>query len=295
MLMKKMTEIDSLTGLYNRFAYEYRISEIKKKEIPSKNLIFFAMDVNGLKDVNDSKGHDAGDSLIYDAAQCILHGIGSYGDCYRVGGDEFTAIIMEDDVDPFIITRKIKEEAEACVNEMYSVSISVGYCVAKEHDGMCLEDFEKIADQRMYQDKENYYISRGINRRARDEVFSGIYDSYIKILKVNLESGDVDVVKMDIREKDETYGYSRDIKTWLYDFAHCGMVHEEDVEMYLKKTDPALLKRQFLDDKNKSIRMYYRRQVGDAYHKVMMEIIPKKEYCEEKPIVFIYVKDMEMV
>ena len=295
MLMKKMTEIDSLTGLYNRFAYEYRISEIKKREIPSRNLILFAMDINGLKDVNDSKGHDAGDSMIYDAAQCILRGIGSYGDCYRVGGDEFAAIIMEDNVDPFIIARKIKEEAEACVNEMYSVSISVGYCVAKENAGMCLEDFEKIADQRMYQDKENYYISRGINRRARDEIFSGIYDSYIKILKVNLESGDTDVVKMDLCEKDEIYDYSKDFKTWLYDFAHCGMVHEEDVEMYLKKMDPSLLKSQFLDDKNKSVRMYYRRQVGDAYHKVMMEIIPKKEYCEEKPIVFIYVKDMEMI
>ena len=295
MLMKKMTEIDSLTGLYNRFAYEYRISEIKKKEILPKNMIFFAMDINGLKNVNDSKGHDAGDSMIYDAAQCILRGIGRYGDCYRVGGDEFAAIIMEDDVDPYIITRKIKEEAEACVNEMYSVSISVGYCIAKEKDGMCLEDFEKIADQRMYQDKHNYYRSRGINRRARDEVFSGIYDSYIKILKVNLESGDVDVIKMDSREEDETYGYSQDMKTWLHDFAHCGMVHEEDVEMYLKKTDPTLLRRQFLDDKNKSVRMYYRRKAGDTYHKAMMEIIPKKEYSEEEPIVFIYVKDMEMI
>ncbi|MGN0368178.1 MAG: histidine kinase N-terminal 7TM domain-containing protein [Wujia sp.] len=267
-LMKKMTEIDSLTGLYNRFAYEYRISEIKKKKMLPENLIFFVMDINGLKNVNDSKGHDAGDSLIYDAAQCILRGIGGYGDCYRVGGDEFAAIIMADDVDPNTIIRKIKEEAQACVNEMYTVSISVGYCVAKENDGMCLEDFEKIADQRMYQDKESYYLSRGINRRARDEVFRAIYDSYIMIMKVNLDSGEVDVIKKDILE--------------------------EDVKMYLKKTDPSLLRRQFLDDKNKCVRMYDRRQVGDTYHKVMMEIIPKKEYCEEEPIVFIYVKDMEM-
>ena len=109
MLMKKMTEIDSLTGLYNRFAYEYRISEIKKKEIPLDNLILFAMDINGLKEVNDVKGHDAGDAMIYDAAQCILRGIGSYGDCYRVGGDEFMAVIMNQDVDPYLIARKIKE------------------------------------------------------------------------------------------------------------------------------------------------------------------------------------------
>ena len=293
MLMKKMTEIDSLTGLYNRFAYEYRISEIKKQEVLPGNLIFFAMDMNGLKDVNDSKGHDVGDSMIYSAAQCILRGVGSYGDCYRIGGDEFAAIITGDNVDPYIITRRIKEEADACSNEMYTVSISIGFCVAKENDGMCIEDFEKIADQRMYQDKANYYISRGINRRARDEVYSGIYDSYIEILKMNLESGVVDVIKMDIREKDEAYDNSGSIKALFYDFAQRGMVYEEDVEMYLRITDPSLLRKHFGDDKSKNVRMNYRRKVGEAYHKVMMEIIPKKGYCEEEPIVFIYVKDME--
>ena len=293
MLMKKMTEIDSLTGLYNRFAYEYRISEFKKNEIPSESLILFAMDVNGLKDVNDSKGHDAGDSMLYDAAQCILRGIGSYGDCYRVGGDEFMAIIINQDVDPRLLARRIKEEAEACERELYSVSISIGYCVAREKDGLCLEDLEKIADRRMYQDKENYYLSKGINRRARDEVFNGIYDSYLKILKVNLASGDVDIIKVDIREEADTYGYSGDMKTWLYGFAHCGMVYEEDVEMFLTKMDPTFLRMQFSDDKNQSVKMYYRRRVGDTYHKVMVEVVPKKGYCEEEPTVFIYVKDIE--
>ena len=295
MLMKKMTEIDSLTGLYNRFAYEYRISEIKKKEIPLDNLILFAMDINGLKEVNDVKGHDAGDAMIYDAAQCILRGIGSYGDCYRVGGDEFMAVIMNQDVDPYLIARKIKEEAEACCNEVYAVSISIGYCVANEKDGLKLEDLEKIVDRRMYQDKEKYYQSKGINRRARDEVFRGIYDSYLKILKVNLESGEVDVIKEDILEKEEIYGYFKDLKTRLQSFIHRGMVHEEDVDMFLEKTDPSLLQRQFSDDNTHSVKMYYRRRVGDSYHKVMVEVIPKKGNWEKEPIVFIYVKDMEMI
>lgn len=295
MLMKKMTEIDTLTGLYNRFAYEYRISEIKKKEISSDSLILFAMDINGLKDVNDSKGHDAGDSMLYDAAQCILRGIDGYGDCYRVGGDEFMAIIINQDVDPYIIARRIKEEAEAYDREDYAVSISIGYCVAQEKDGLWLEDLEKIADRRMYQDKENYYLSRGINRRARDEVFSAIYDSYLKILKVNLESGDVDIIKMNLCEEDEVYGYSKDLKTWLQGFVQCGMVHEEDVEMFLEKTDPIFIRNMFLEDKNQNVRLYYRRRIGDSYHKVMVEVIPKKENWEEEPIVFIYVKDMEMI
>lgn len=67
-LMKKMSEIDSLTGLYNRFAYEYQISEMKKNGNWTENLILFVMDVNGLKAVNDSKGHDEGDAMIYETA-----------------------------------------------------------------------------------------------------------------------------------------------------------------------------------------------------------------------------------
>ncbi|MDD6806562.1 MAG: diguanylate cyclase, partial [Clostridiales bacterium] len=241
------------------------------------------------------KGHDAGDAMIYDAAQCILRGIGSYGDCYRVGGDEFMAVIMNQDVDPYLIARKIKEEAEACCNEVYAVSISIGYCVANEKDGLKLEDLEKIVDRRMYQDKEKYYQSKGINRRAREEVFRGIYDSYLKILKVNLESGEVDVIKEDIFEKEEIYGYFKDLKTRLQSFIHCGMVHEEDVDMFLEKTEPSLIQRQFSDDNTHSVKMYYRRRVGDSYHKVMVEVIPKKGNWEKEPIVFIYVKDIEMI
>ena len=95
------------------------------------------------------------------------------------------------------------------------------------------------------------------------------------ILKVNLESQDVDVIKMDIHEKDKNYGCSGDIKTWLHNFANCGIVHEEDVEMCIEKMNPSVLRTQFLNDKNKVVKLYYRRKIGDSYHKVMMEIIPK--------------------
>lgn len=49
------------------------------------------MDVNGLKTVNDSCGHMAGDELIIGAAKCIQTSMGEYGKVYRVGGDEFYA------------------------------------------------------------------------------------------------------------------------------------------------------------------------------------------------------------
>lgn len=291
-LMKKMTEIDSLTGLYNRFAYEYRISEMKKNGNWPENLILLAMDVNGLKAVNDSKGHDVGDAMIYDAAQCILRGVGSFGQCYRVGGDEFVALITQAGVEPEKIKQKIKAEAEACQREDYFVSVAVGYAIGQENTDKCLEDLEKLADKRMYQDKENFYISKGVNRRTKEENYRVLYDSYLKILKANLESGEFEIIKMDIMEKDATFGFSRNLQTWLRDFANCNMIYEDDIEMFLEKTNLHVLKEKFAKNNIQPVRIIYRRKVMDAYHKVMLEIVPGKEYSKDQPMVYLYVKDM---
>ena len=291
-LMKKMTEMDPLTGLLNRFAYEYRISELRKTGKWSDELILFMMDLNGLKNVNDSKGHDVGDAMIYDVAQCIRRSVGNRGECYRVGGDEFTVIITDETADPCAIRQKIKEEAAACHNENYSISISVGYCVGKEITDMRLEDLEKLADKRMYQDKENYYIAKGVNRRVKDEVFRMICDSYLIILKVNLDSGEMSIIRMDVRERDENCGSSRDFRTWLAEMVQCHMVYEEDIELLLKKADPDVLKKQFAEDKTQMVRIAYRHRVMDSYHKVMLEVVPDKEYYENQPIAYLYVKDI---
>lgn len=291
-LMKKMTEIDSLTGLYNRFAYEYQISEMKKSGNWTENLILFVMDVNGLKAVNDSKGHDVGDAMIYEAAQSILRGIGTFGQCYRVGGDEFAALITQAGVDPEKIKQKIKAEAEACQKEEYIVSLAIGYAVGQEEADTCLEDLEKLADKRMYQDKENFYLSKGVNRRTKEENYGVLCESYLKILKANLESGEFDIIKMDVSEKDAAYGFSRNLQTWLVDFTKYHMVYEDDIEMFLEKTNLHALREKFEENNMQPVRILYRRQVMDSYHKVMLEIVPGKEYSDDQPLVYLYVKDM---
>ncbi|MBR5705734.1 MAG: diguanylate cyclase, partial [Deltaproteobacteria bacterium] len=59
---------------------------------PPEDLAVFSIDVNGLKTVNDSLGHDAGDELIRGAADCISAAFGQTGKCYRTGGDEFVVL-----------------------------------------------------------------------------------------------------------------------------------------------------------------------------------------------------------
>ncbi|MGN0114968.1 MAG: diguanylate cyclase, partial [Acutalibacteraceae bacterium] len=292
-LMKKMTEIDPLTGLYNRFAYEYRISEIKKMSVLPENLIIFAMDVNGLKAVNDSKGHEVGDAMIKDAAECIKHSVGSLGECYRVGGDEFAVVITENNAVPMAIKNKIEAESEKYHNQNYELSISVGYCCGNEQENMDFEDYEQLADKMMFREKENYYIKKGINRRERDKVFNDICDSYTKILKVNLLKESFEIIKMSIEEKNNDTVFSRNLREWLGNLSNNGIIHKDDVETYSRFTNLDFLKKEFSQNGKKVVRTFYRRKVGEEYHKTMLEIYPKKEYSPEEPIVFMYVKDME--
>lgn len=164
-LMKKMTEIDPLTGVFNRFAYEYRISEMKKNGDSIENLTIFEIDVNGLKYVNDTKGHDVGDSMINDVAQCILRGIKKSGQCYRIGGDEFIIVLKEGTIDPEKIKNDIKIETEALDRKEYIVSVAIGYATGDENNIKCVEDIERLADKRMYKDKEDFYTAKGFNNR----------------------------------------------------------------------------------------------------------------------------------
>lgn len=78
---RKASLTDELTGIFNRRAFEQDSQKIQEKG----NLLEFTiimMDVNGLKTVNDSYGHTAGDDLIIGTAQCILEAMNPYGKIY---------------------------------------------------------------------------------------------------------------------------------------------------------------------------------------------------------------------
>ena len=63
------------------------------------NFIYVFADVNGLKYINDNLGHAAGDELIKGAASCLDNAFSKYGTVYRMGGDEFSAILYISDDD----------------------------------------------------------------------------------------------------------------------------------------------------------------------------------------------------
>ncbi len=158
---------DELTGCNNRRAYERRMKGYQSIA-PTGDFIYAAVDINGLKNTNDTLGHDAGDELIRGAAESLRHGFGACGDIYRTGGDEFVIMLTATDEE----LKRIDADLKTYINEwkgelVSSLSISVGYAGNREFPDMTINELAKTADQRMYEEKRAYYLRNGNDRRNR--------------------------------------------------------------------------------------------------------------------------------
>ncbi len=150
--MKRLSDEDLLTGLLNRNAMNNRISELTCGEkVLQKPYGIVFVDLNGLKKVNDQGGHVAGDEFLRTAAN-ILKDV--YHDCdvYRIGGDEFLIFSTELSQEEFnrrIETLRIRAE------ESEEIRFAIGSCYADAKEDV--RDAMRLADERMYEDKEKYY------------------------------------------------------------------------------------------------------------------------------------------
>lgn len=153
----ELSYIDTLTGFYNRNRYIQDIDEFAHKDDPV-GVIF--IDLNGLKEVNDHYGHDAGDALLIKCAQIIRNSIKD-GNFYRVGGDEFVVICLSiDNVGLQNTIKKLKEDlnendCEAAIGEQWSETCR------------SIKDTILFADEKMYGDKERFYQTHKASSRYR--------------------------------------------------------------------------------------------------------------------------------
>jgi len=85
---------DTLTGLGNRRAFQEDLSAlIDQRNRTGSNFALLAFDLDGLKQINDQRGHANGDAYIRNVAACMRDEVGASGTVYRTGGDEFMALL----------------------------------------------------------------------------------------------------------------------------------------------------------------------------------------------------------
>lgn len=91
---------------------------------------------------------------------------GSYGKVYRMGGDEFAAILMVDRKQLQYIRRDFEETLSKWQGRLVSqIHVACGYVYSQDVEWTSMEDIERIGDQRMYADKKAYYSREENNRR----------------------------------------------------------------------------------------------------------------------------------
>ena len=150
--LKHLSSIDMLTGVLNRNEMNNRIDALRAShsdELKGMGIIF--ADLNGLKRVNDNEGHTAGDLLIKNAA-VLLQNVFVDDQIFRAGGDEFLILMS------YTTEDAIKEKIDKVrhLSAAYgNVSFALGYCY--QTDSANITDALKLADERMYEDKAEYY------------------------------------------------------------------------------------------------------------------------------------------
>lgn len=150
------SNIDGLTGVYNRRYFMDYILNAKNKTI--NDVCIMVIDVNGLKTVNDTIGHEAGDELICAVPKCCRQVFGKNADICRIGGDEFVLVIRNTD-------QTIPEAIEKLKNTAYQwqgkhsehLHVSVGWASSNSHPDIDMNKLFSEADKKMYDDKKMYY------------------------------------------------------------------------------------------------------------------------------------------
>ena len=143
--MSYMSNHDELTWLGNRHAYSATIHMLEGMTV-SVGICF--IDINGLKLINDTEGHDSGDNMIKETAE-VITAVFKMKYCYRIGGDEFIIMIPQAQEEHFAAEiEKLKKKAK-------NIPIALGAVwsdTAKD-----IQELINQADKLMYADKAAYY------------------------------------------------------------------------------------------------------------------------------------------
>jgi diguanylate cyclase (GGDEF)-like protein/PAS domain S-box-containing protein len=151
---------DTLTGLYNRTFFDAEIERISRSRFFPVSIVM--ADINGLKSVNDSLGHDAGDNLIRLVARILLRAFRSEDIIARIGGDEFGIILPG-------MTASVAEEVIKTIMispEITSGKLSIAFGTASAENRKQFAKALKLSDERMYQDKS---VKKKADQECREQ------------------------------------------------------------------------------------------------------------------------------
>ncbi len=168
-MYKKMALNDSLSGCLTRAALNKKKIWLSENLGMHSSIGIISLDLNGLKKVNDTYGHDEGDKLIAEFGKILKRSAQreNLADVYRSGGDEFIVIFLDADesvLDDYVSTLNDKSSRYNAKGDTQPIDFAVGCVLIDGGEGADIDAAIKESDRRMYEHKRK--LSR--RRRADD-------------------------------------------------------------------------------------------------------------------------------
>lgn len=164
-LYQDMSNTDTLTGLKNKNSFTVDMHNIESGN--QSRYAIVTVDLNGLKNINDSRGHQMGDIYIQNGADAIrkaMEGTEFIG--YRVGGDEFSVVLKDCDIDTVKnFADRIARMADSINRGGIKTSMSIGYAKFDAEKDRNFSMTMERADAMMYENKRLYYKTKNLKRR----------------------------------------------------------------------------------------------------------------------------------
>lgn len=157
--LQSLAITDPLTGLYNRRGFLPLATQLLKQARRSRrNFLMFMVDVDRLKEINDTYGHREGDQAVIGAAMLLKDTFRASDVIARLGGDEFAVAVIEDSSDNAVETllRRLDDNIKidnGTLKKGYRISLSAGASTLKPHESRSIEMLLAEADNHLYEQK----------------------------------------------------------------------------------------------------------------------------------------------
>lgn len=162
-MVEEFAYVDTLTRVGNRHATEEFYDEVDKDK---QDYCLIEFDLNNLKVVNDTYGHEAGDFYIKSFANALKRALDGSGFIGRTGGDEFVAVLTSPHcLEPSYVDLKLRAlekeiSVQNSIHKDWNMSVASGYCYSDEPGIKNIRNAFRVADSRMYVNKRNMKVVR---------------------------------------------------------------------------------------------------------------------------------------
>lgn len=162
-ILSTLAYTDPLTSINNRTKYEEYLEELVFKKC--ENISIFSFDLNNLKKINDSNGHEAGDEYIREFAKTLKKVFETQGFIGRIGGDEFIVILEKNITDYNNYIEKMQTIFSQCIEKEkfeFEASFAYGYANNDIDESNEIEALISLSDKRMYECKKEQKMGRDV-------------------------------------------------------------------------------------------------------------------------------------